>query len=114
MLADPSIDPSGVTDAEVSMASICDAENSEEVIEMTNQCLVDPIMNRGISDCRSVAYGTGDQIEAKNVYCAKSAPEKVEMDELFEVCLDEAGITTEAIQTEWVVSILFFSYIMID
>ena len=112
--ANPGMDTTGLTEADISITSICDAENAEEVIQMSAQCITDPIMNKGIGDCRGIAYGDSDQFKSKDIYCAKSASEKAEMDELFEVCLEEAGINSEAIQTEWVVSFLIQKQIFLN
>lgn len=87
--------------------SLCDnnASVAVELMRKTDECIINEKMKKAISDCRAISYGSDDQWEAKDLYCSKGEMMREEMDDLFNICLQEQGLDVETIQAEWVVSI---------
>lgn len=103
---DPSLDMSDDSYLDLVAGSLCDnnASVAIELMRKTDECIINSAMKNAISACRSISYGSDDQFEAKDMYCSKGDLMRNEMDDLFNICLQEQGLDIESIQAEWVVS----------
>ncbi|KAI1294942.1 hypothetical protein HDE_06052 [Halotydeus destructor] len=80
---------------------LCSSANRSQLVEQSDQCIVDSSIRSTLSACRLEVYNFTDVVNATEAFCAGDNATRIEFKGKFENCTKDKGITPEKMIEEW-------------